>query len=258
MKNNKDFLNKIISVKIDRPLGSKHPKYGSFYPVNYGYVPNTISGDGKELDCYVLGVYEPLETFEGNCIAIIHRTNDNDDKLIIVPDGKSFSDSEIRVLTDFQERFFESEIIRSPEHLFFSKNIPELSVTNLPASLDFYKTIGFKLEYERPENKFAFISLGEIQFMLQELTVDDKWNVGELKYPFGNGINFQLEVSNVDSIYSYLKTNKFKIIFELEENWYRQNNKLLGNKEFLVQDPDGYLLRFSEDLGEKSVNNKIL
>lgn len=232
-------------------MGCKHPKHKFFYPVNYGYVPNTVSGDGEELDCYILGVYEPLETFEGECIAIIHRTNDNDDKLILAPDGKSFSDAEIRVLTDFQERFFKSEIIRSPESLYFNKNIPELSVTNLALSLSFYKTIGFKIEYERPEDKFAFISLGEIQFMLQELTGDDKWNIGELKYPFGNGINFQLEVSDVDKIYFALKKNNFKIAFGIEENWYRQNNKLLGNKEFLAQDPDGYLLRFSEDLGEK-------
>ena len=232
-------------------MGCKHPKHKFFYPVNYGYVPNTVSGDGEELDCYILGVYEPLETFEGECIAIIHRTNDNDDKLILAPDGKSFSDAEIRVLTDFQERFFKSEIIRSPESLYFNKNIPELSVTNLALSLSFYKTIGFKIEYERPEDKFAFISLGEIQFMLQELTGDDKWNIGELKYPFGNGINFQLEVSDVDKIYFALKKNNFNIAFGIEENWYRQNNKLLGNKEFLAQDPDGYLLRFSEDLGEK-------
>lgn len=251
MNNSKDFLNKTISVKIDRPIGSKHPKCGFFYPVNYGYVPNTVSGDGEELDCYILGVYDPLKTFEGRCIAIIHRTNDNDDKLIIAPNGKSFSDAEIRVLTDFQERFYESEIIRSSESLYFNKNIPELSVTNLTSSLTFYKTIGFKIEYERPEDKFAFISLGEIQFMLQELTGDDKWDIGELKYPFGNGINFQLEVSDVDKIYSSLKKSNFKIAFEIEENWYRQNDKLLGNKEFLVQDPDGYLLRFSEDLGEK-------
>lgn len=251
MNDCKDFLNKIISVNIDRPMGSKHPKHGFVYPVNYGYVPNTVSGDGEELDCYVLGVYEPLETFSGKCIAIIHRTNDNDDKLIIVPNSKSFSDAEIRVLTDFQERFFKSEIIRSPEYLTFNKNIPEISVTNLTTSLDFYKTIGFKIEYERPESKFVFISLGEIQFMLQELTGDDKWNIGELKYPFGNGVNFQLEVSDVDKIYSALNTSNFKIAFDVEENWYRQNSKLLGNKEFLVQDPDGYLLRFSEDLGEK-------
>lgn len=110
--NNLDYLNKIITIKIDRPMGSKHPKHGFIYPVNYGYVPNTISGDGEELDCYVLGIYEPLTTFTGKCIAIIHITNDNDDKLIIVPENTMFTDDEIRVLTAFQERFFESEILR--------------------------------------------------------------------------------------------------------------------------------------------------
>ena len=110
--NNLDYLNKTITIQIDRPMGSKHPKHGFIYPVNYGYVPNTISGDGEELDCYVLGIYEPLTTFTGKCIAIIHRTNDNDDKLIIVPENTMFIDDEIRVLTAFQERFFESEILR--------------------------------------------------------------------------------------------------------------------------------------------------
>lgn len=248
---NKKYLEKTLEVKIDRPFGSKHPKHGFIYPVNYGYVPNTISGDGEELDCYVLGVFEPLETFNGKCIAIIHRLDDNDDKLIIVPENKSFSNQEIRALTEFQERFFKSEIIRDSNYLEFNKSIPELSVTNLENSLKFYKTIGFKIEYDRPENKFVFISLGKIQFMLQEISNNDKWNVMELTYPFGNGINFQLEVDNVNEIYKNLKDNNYKITFEIEENWYRQGNRLLGNKEFLIQDPDGYLLRFFEDLGEK-------
>lgn len=249
----KKYLDKTLEVKIDRPFGSKHPKHGFIYPVNYGYVPNTISGDGEELDCYVLGVFEPLETFKGKCIAIIHRLNDNDDKLIIVPDTKSFSNKEIRVLTEFQERFFKSEIIRNSSYLEFNRNIPELSVTNLEDSLKFYKTIGFKIEYDRPENKFAFVSLGEIQFMLQEISDNDKWELAPLNYPFGNGINFQLEVDNLEEIYNNLKENNYNITFDIEENWYRQDNKLLGNKEFLVQDSDGYLLRFSEDLGEKKV-----
>ncbi|CDD15796.1 putative uncharacterized protein [Clostridium sp. CAG:798] len=248
---NKKYLEKTLEVKIDRPFGSKHPKHGFIYPVNYGYVPNTISGDGEELDCYVLGVFEPLETFRGKCIAIIHRLDDNDDKLIIVPENKSFSNQEIRALTEFQERFFKSEIIRDSNYLEFNKSIPELSVTNLENSLKFYKTIGFKIEYDRPENKFVFISLGKIQFMLQEISDNDKWNIMELTYPFGNGINFQLEVNNVNEIYKNLKDNNYKITFEIEENWYRQGNRLLGNKEFLIQDPDGYLLRFFEDLGEK-------
>ena len=248
---NKKYLEKTLEVKIDRPFGSKHPKHGFIYPVNYGYVPNTISGDGEKLDCYVLGVFEPLETFRGKCIAIIHRLDDNDDKLIIVPENKSFSNQEIRALTEFQERFFKSDIIRDSNYLEFNKSIPELSVTNLENSLKFYKTIGFKIEYDRPENKFVFISLGKIQFMLQEISDNDKWNIMELTYPFGNGINFQLEVNNVNEIYKNLKDNNYKITFEIEENWYRQGNRLLGNKEFLIQDPDGYLLRFFEDLGEK-------
>ncbi len=255
MINSKDFLGKFVDVMIDKPLGSKHSdKYPNhIYPVNYGYIPNTISGDNEELDCYILGIFEPLKTFYGKCIAIIHRTNDNDDKLIIVPEGKNYSNEEIRTLTEFQERFFESEIIRNANDFVFNRNIPELSVSNLENSISFYKALGFKIEYERPENKFVFLSMGSIQFMLQELSNNEKWNLAPLTYPFGNGINFQLEVDSVDKIYLKLKILDYPIAFDVEENWYRQDDKLLGNKEFLVQDPDGYLLRFSEDLGEKMV-----
>lgn len=134
----------------------------------------------------------------------------------------------------------------------FNKLIPELSVSNLNESLKFYvNSIGFKIEYQRPENKFVFISYQGTQFMLQELEENEKWSIGELKHPYGNGVNFQIEVSNVEKIYDALKTSGYKIAFDIEENWHRQDNKLLGNKEFLIQDPDGYLLRFSEDLGEK-------
>ena len=245
------YLGKMVNVEIDRALGSKHPKHGFIYTVNYGFVPNTVSGDGEELDCYVLGVFEPIEKFTGKCIAIIHRTNDNDDKLIIVPVNTNFSNEQIRALINFQERFFESEIIRND--LIFNKNLPELSVVNLEKSLKFYKTAGFKIEYERPENKFAFISLDEIQFMLQEIRENEKWELAPLTYPLGNGINFQLDIKNVDTIYNNFKNNNYKIAFEIEENWYRQDEKLLGCREFLIQDPDGYLLRFSEDLGEKEV-----
>ena len=106
MMDNLEYLNKIVTIKIDRPMGSTHPKHGFIYPVNYGYVTNTISGDGEELDSYVLGIYEPLETFTGKYIAIIHRTNDNDDKLVVVPENKTFTNEEIKVLTDFQEQYF--------------------------------------------------------------------------------------------------------------------------------------------------------
>ena len=110
--NNHDFLGKIIKVKMDRPFGTKHPKHGFIYPVNYGYVPGTVSGDGEELDCYLLGVFEPVEEYEGKCIAIVHRTNDNDDKLVVVPNGKDYTNDQIDALVEFQEQYFEHEIIR--------------------------------------------------------------------------------------------------------------------------------------------------
>ena len=112
MTNSIEFLNKIVNVKIDRPLGSRHPKHDFIYPVNYGYVPNTVSGDGEELDAYILGIDEPIENFTGKCISIIHRTNDDDDKLIVVPENENFTDEQIRELTNFQEKFFKSEILR--------------------------------------------------------------------------------------------------------------------------------------------------
>ena len=110
--NTKEYLGKIVTVKMDRPLGSIHPKHGFVYPVNYGYIPNTVSGDGEELDAYVLGEYKPLDEFTGRVIAIIHRTNDDDDKLVVMKDGKNYSDEQVRALTEFQEQYFESVIIR--------------------------------------------------------------------------------------------------------------------------------------------------
>lgn len=109
---NKEYLGKIVTVKMDRPLGSKHPKHGFIYPVNYGYIPNTISGDGEELDAYVLGEHKPLDEFNGVVIAIIHRIDDNDDKLVVMAEGRDYSDDQIYALTEFQERYFKSVIIR--------------------------------------------------------------------------------------------------------------------------------------------------
>ena len=108
----RQFLGMTVTVRIDRPLGSQHPRHDDiYYPVNYGFVPGTLSPDGAELDAYVLGVFTPVEVFTGRCIAILHRTNDHDDKLIVAPEGKRYSRSQMRALTEFQERFFASTII---------------------------------------------------------------------------------------------------------------------------------------------------
>lgn len=108
----KDYIGKTVLVKMDRPYGSKHPKHGFIYPVNYGFIPNTISGDGEELDAYVLGVFEPIDEFKGKVIAVINRTNDDDDKLVVCPENKNYTNEQIDALTEFQERFFEHKIIR--------------------------------------------------------------------------------------------------------------------------------------------------
>lgn len=111
MTNSKDYLGKKVEVVMDRQLGTKHPKHGFVYPVNYGYIPGTISGDGEELDAYVLGEFKPFDKYEGIVKAIIHRTNDNDDKLVVCAENKNYSEEQIRALTEFQEQWFESEII---------------------------------------------------------------------------------------------------------------------------------------------------
>lgn len=109
--NYKEFLGKRVHVIMDRPMGSKHPKWDFIYPLNYGYIPNTISGDGEELDAYIIGVFEPLKEYNGKCVAVIHRLNDDDDKLVIVPEEKTYTKEQIKALVEFQERFFRHEII---------------------------------------------------------------------------------------------------------------------------------------------------
>jgi inorganic pyrophosphatase len=110
--NPSDYLGEVVTIHIDREVGSKHPRHGWVYQLNYGFVPDTVMPDGEELDAYVLGIDTPVKVFTGRCIAVIHRADDNDDKLIIAPKGEDFSDDEIRSLTRFQEQFFQSKIVR--------------------------------------------------------------------------------------------------------------------------------------------------
>ncbi len=108
-----------MTVRIDRPLGSRHPEWGFLYRANYGYLPGVIAPDGEELDAYVLGVEEPLadgcglSAYTGQCIAIIHRLDDDDDKLVVVPEGMCLSDDDILAQTHFQEQFFDSHVLRA-------------------------------------------------------------------------------------------------------------------------------------------------
>lgn len=105
------YLGKTVDVKIDRPIGSVHPQYPELvYPVNYGYIPDVIGGDGEELDVYLMGVDVPIKEYSARIIGIIYRHNDTEDKLVAAPEGMNFTSFEIKAATAFQEQYFESEI----------------------------------------------------------------------------------------------------------------------------------------------------
>lgn len=109
------FLGKQVSVIIDRPKGCFHPEWNFIYEVNYGYIPNTLAPDGEELDAYVLGIDKPLNEFKGRCIAIIQRLNDEDDKLVVVPDNVYYTLDQIKQMTYFQEKYFKIKILMQDE-----------------------------------------------------------------------------------------------------------------------------------------------
>jgi len=108
----KSYLGKTVKIGIDRPLGYVHKKetYSLTYPINYGYIPDVLGGDGEELDVYLVGINEPVKEYECKIIAIVHRHNDIEDKLVGAPIGMTFSKEEIEKAVHFQEQYYESEI----------------------------------------------------------------------------------------------------------------------------------------------------
>ena len=132
------------------------------------------------------------------------------------------------------------------------KLIPEFKVTDFNKSLEFYtKLAGFEILYDRPEEHFAMLDREGAMLMIEVIEDGDRWHVGTREYPLGQGINFQIEVTGVQEIYDNCKKVNYPIFYEIEEKWYRKDDSEVGNKQFLVQDPDGYLLRFFQDLGER-------
>jgi catechol 2,3-dioxygenase-like lactoylglutathione lyase family enzyme len=126
--------------------------------------------------------------------------------------------------------------------------VPELKVTDFARSRWFYvDLIGFDVLYERPEHAFAYLYLGRAELMIER--DDGMWRTGPLEHPYGRGINFQIEVTDVEVLHQRLVAHDYPVMVPIEERWYRRDNLDVGQKQFLVQDPDGYLLRFGQDLG---------
>lgn len=126
----------------------------------------------------------------------------------------------------------------------FNKMIPELSVFDIEQTKRFYNDLGFKIEYERPEEKFVFMSFQDSQFMFEQIH-DNGWNIAELIYPLGRGINFSIAVDDIEGLYKLVKTLNLEIYRELNRSIYQVNGTEETQTEFLIQDPNGYLLRFT-------------
>ena len=126
----------------------------------------------------------------------------------------------------------------------FNRMIPELSVFDIERTKKFYRELGFKIEYERTEDKFVFMSFQDSQFMFEQIH-DDGWNIGELVYPLGRGINFSIAVDDIEELYKLVNSLNIELYRELTRNIYQINGIEEMQIEFLIQDPNGYLLRFT-------------
>lgn len=139
--------------------------------------------------------------------------------------------------------------------MVFNKLIPELIVSNIKASLKFYrKVLGFSVEYERPENGFALLSYSGSQLMLEQDDLQKSpWRVEPLEKPYGRGMNLSIACPDVAVLARALTLSGYELRKPIETCWYRSNKTFVGESNFLVLDPDGYLLRFAQDLGAKPV-----
>ena len=126
----------------------------------------------------------------------------------------------------------------------FNKLIPELSVFDILQTKNFYEELGFKIEYERQKEKFIFMSFQDSQFMFEQIH-DEGWNTGELTYPLGRGVNFSIAVDDIENLYTLVKSKKLEIYKKLTKSVYLVNGIEEIQMEFLIQDPNGYLLRFT-------------
>lgn len=129
--------------------------------------------------------------------------------------------------------------------------VPELMVRNLDASLAFYlERCRFAIRYARPEQRFAYLAKGGIHLMLDQIGANADWITGELAPPFGRGINLEMGIDDLDAVYANLRDTPH-LFRPMEEQWYRTGDTETGVRQFLCQDPDGYLLRFQQDIGSR-------
>jgi catechol 2,3-dioxygenase-like lactoylglutathione lyase family enzyme len=136
-----------------------------------------------------------------------------------------------------------------------AKLVPELDVADLGRPLAFYVGIvGFQILYDRPEERFAYLGLDGVELMLEEAAGPGRrFHTAPLEHPFGRGVNFQIAVGDVVALHARILAAHCALVIPLEERWYRRGVLETGNRQFVVADPDGYLLRFYSGLGTREV-----
>ena len=140
------------------------------------------------------------------------------------------------------------------------KLVPELLVSDFVQSLKFYtEVLGFKHLYDRPEEAFAYLNRDDAQLMIVQHDAEDdrSWIAAELVQPFGRGMNLEIEVEDVDALHASCVRHGARIFLAMEEKWYRRDALLLGVRQFIVMDPDGYLLRLSQSLGTRPATGEL-
>jgi len=143
----------------------------------------------------------------------------------------------------------------SSRRIDFQPLVPELVCADFRASLAFYRELlGFTRLYGRENPDFAYLERERAQLMLEQHESDGSWVTGALERPFGRGINLQIEASRLEPMLDRLGAADWPLYRAPEEAWYRVEDRLEGQRQFLVQDPDGYLLRFCQALGSRPLD----
>jgi catechol 2,3-dioxygenase-like lactoylglutathione lyase family enzyme len=136
--------------------------------------------------------------------------------------------------------------------MMYNPLVPELSVSDFAVSLRFYTVVlGFNIAYQRPEDQFAYLSYQGSQIMIEQ--AHGVWETGPLEHPYGRGVNFEMGVDRIAPLVEALRADGYPLMVEPQERWYRRDDTAIGQRQFLVMDPDGYLLRFAQSLGTRSV-----
>ncbi len=186
----KSYLGKTVDIKIDRPIGYVHhkEKYSLHYPINYGYIPDVLGGDGEELDVYLLGVTDPVKEYRVRIIGIVHRHNDVEDKLIAAPEGMVFYQNEIAEAIDFQEQYYETHV-----EALFEKSAGAVLYTKVNGQLQYLliesSNVGFPkghIEKGESERKAALREIFEETSVSAEIIGDFR---EEINYVMPNGKN---------------------------------------------------------------------